>query len=804
MSAQLTVLDEPLKFLGQTKPMKVTECQTAVFEICLSKKVPNFVCKFSGKELKRDEKYEITVSEEGLTHRLKIKDARLSDSGEFSAEAGDLVQKAQLPTDRIRIKFVSTLKNVCVKERSQACLECELTSKDVTLSWKKDGWLLEHGNKYSMNHEGKRAELVIEDAQLSDSGEYTMVAMQDGDPTEYNSTATVTVEERLGTVKSRMSDLHVATGSPAELCVVLNNEKVEDVWLKDSKEVRSRGQGRGRMRKARTAHTLALTPPLTPQITDLPGVQIVKQGAVHKLIFPNMGPEHEGKYTFRAKAAESETSVFVADPPTLDPSRLEAPAAYPVTVKVGHTATIKVPFQAKPLPKVMWYKDSVEVTEEALVSMEREEDQALRMISNCVCEDNGLVMLKLKNDYRSATATLHLSVLVSGTCCSALRPPQRWVEFLELSGSCVHMKWKALKDNGGWPVTQFIVERKAVSKKAWIKIGKVEKGKAYQFRILVVILEGVSDPLETDKVFAGNPVGQSDSPVLRGQDGAFSQRGRLPHTNLQLFEEVPNTVTLTWNHNPDLKEDSDAHYVILKQDASTATWFTVAHQVFSTKYAVTGLLPGSSTSLLRVVAWHEIGDSDPLDSRDTWLINKDKIEDLSAKLKPYQPRDWRHAPRFLTLLKRHAVLRGQDCTMTCVFLGNPRPTVTLYKGDVNITAISKFWYSSTRGVCTIVIPTGTLKDSGEYSVAVENELGKDPSSCPLTVYASSTLTNTCFALSDKDDKSIPASVTESLQKKSKYLMGAPAPPTHQENVVMWGFSEGGPVCSVVLVNAVSQ
>lgn len=53
-------------------------------------------------------------------------------------------------------------------------------------------------------------------------------------------------------------------------------------------------------------------PPRTPQITDLPGVQIVKQGAVHKLIFPNMGPEHEGKYTFRAKGAESEASVFIA------------------------------------------------------------------------------------------------------------------------------------------------------------------------------------------------------------------------------------------------------------------------------------------------------------------------------------------------------------------------------------------------------------------------------------------------------------------------------------------------------------
>lgn len=45
--------------------------------------------------------------------------------------------------------------------------------------------------------------------------------------------------ERFATVKSGMSDVQAPTGSPAELCVVLNDEKVEGVWLKDGKEVKS-------------------------------------------------------------------------------------------------------------------------------------------------------------------------------------------------------------------------------------------------------------------------------------------------------------------------------------------------------------------------------------------------------------------------------------------------------------------------------------------------------------------------------------------------------------------------------------
>ncbi|MBZ3868933.1 Immunoglobulin superfamily member 22 [Sciurus carolinensis] len=589
MSAQLTVLDEPLKFLGELKPLRVTERQMATFEVRLSKKEPNFVWKFNGKELKRDDKYEISVSEDGLTHTLKIKDARLSDSGEFSVEAGNLVQKTQLTIDRIPIKFVSTLKNARVKERSRACLECELTSKDVTLRWKKDGRLLAHGSKYSMNHEGKRAELIIEDAQLSDGGEYTVVAMQNGDPTEYCSTATLTVEERLATVKSGMSDVHAATGSPAELCVVLNDEKVEGVWLKDGKE-----------------------------ITDLPGVQIVKQGAVHKLIFPNMGPEHEGKYTFRAKGAESEASVFIADPPAIDPSILEALAAHPVTVKVGHTAHMKVPFRAKPLPKVTWYKDGIEVTEEERVSMERGEDQALLTISNCVREDSGLVLLKLKNDHGTATATLHLNVL------DRPKPPQGRVEFLELSGNCVHMKWKAPKDNGGRPVTQFIVERRAVGKKSWIKIGevdgkvtnfstnKVEEGKAYQFRILAVNSEGVSDPLETDEVFAGNPI---EPPGLASQP--------------QVTDVTKETVTITWNAPAQDGGAPVLGYIVERRKKGSNLWVPVNKDpVQGTKYTVDGLLEDTEYEF-RVIAVNKAGPGQP-SMPSSSVVAKDPVSEYGA------------------------------------------------------------------------------------------------------------------------------------------------------------------------------
>lgn len=48
------------------------------------------------------------------------------------------------------------------------------------------------------------------------------------------------------------------------------------------------------------------------QVTDLSGLQVIKQGAVHKLVFINVRDEHEGKYSFSAKGAESEAVLRIA------------------------------------------------------------------------------------------------------------------------------------------------------------------------------------------------------------------------------------------------------------------------------------------------------------------------------------------------------------------------------------------------------------------------------------------------------------------------------------------------------------
>lgn len=1010
LTARLHVIDEPLKFLSDFKPMKVTERQTAVFEVRLSKKTDApLIWKVKDKELKRDEKFDVSLSEDGLTYTLKIKDVKVSDTGDYTISIGDLSATVPLFIERIPIKFSSYLKSARVQERGKARLECELSSRDVHIRWLKDGTDITASRRYIFVHEGKRAEAIIEDCELTDAGEYAIVCTQDNDTHEYISTAVLTVDERFASIKSGMSDAQCPTGSSAELCVVLDDEKVDGTWLKDGVE-----------------------------ISELSGVQVIKQGAVHKLLISSVTDAHEGKYTFKAKGAESEAVLTIADPPEIDSSVLDMLGAQPVSVKAGQTATIKIPFKGKPLPKVTWYKDGVEVTEDERTKIERSADGTCLVLSRCVREDSGAMMLRLKSDCGTAVANLHLNVI------DRPRPPQGKVEFLEMSRKCIKMKWKAPRDNGGKQVTSFLIERRLAGKKSWDKVGevnssttiftddKVDEGEAYQYRIRAVNEEGMSEPLETEDVRAGEPIeppGVVSQPQVSdvtkesmtvswtppGDDGGapvlgyilerrkkgsnmwlqlnndlitdtkvtveglvegaeyefrvtsvnragagspstisnsvqakdpirapglvrnlfvcdstytsislrwsapetgdtplgyileiraenskdwakvtkvpiaatsftvaglqerkkyyfriravneggigesvemskavvampppvspkFELDGKLrnqvvvragtalclrlsffaspppivswfkdglpttgreaiiksnnhsqllisssvrsdsgvyrvhlknefgeahydvnakvtdfprPPKNLRLVEEVPGTVTLQWDHTPDLADNEDgAHYVILKRDSSTTSWFTVAERVFCKKYTVTGLLPGRKY-YFRVLAHNFIGDSDPLDSKEPYFIPKQKESISVLNLKQYTARSRQVKPSFLLPLKDHAVRRGNDCTMSCAYQGMPTPQACWFKGETKISNCPRFWQSTANGVCTLVIPTCGAKDEGEYTLVLENPLGEARCSCNLLIF-------------DKDDSLLES--LDNLQNKEKLIL----------------------------------
>lgn len=84
------------------------------------------------------------------------------------------------------------------------------------------------------------------------------------------------------------------------------------------------------------------------------------------------------------------------------------------------------------------------------------------------------------------------------------------------------MKWKPPKEDGGSPLTGYVIEKQDVKYGSWSKVGKVEptvtefcaidlqEKSNYLFRVMAVNKAGQSEPLEMDKpVTAKSPFGMN-------------------------------------------------------------------------------------------------------------------------------------------------------------------------------------------------------------------------------------------------------------------------------------------------------
>lgn len=74
------------------------------------------------------------------------------------------------------------------------------------------------------------------------------------------------------------------------------------------------------------------------------------------------------------------------------------------------------------------------------------------------------------------------------------------------------LEWKPSKNDGGTPITAYVIEIRAVTRTTWSKAGTVDskttsftakdllEGTEYFFRVIAVNLEGNSSPLDADGV----------------------------------------------------------------------------------------------------------------------------------------------------------------------------------------------------------------------------------------------------------------------------------------------------------------
>nr|XP_015823940.2 immunoglobulin-like and fibronectin type III domain-containing protein 1 [Nothobranchius furzeri] len=277
---------------------------------------------------------------------------------------------------------------------------------------------------------------------------------------------------------SGLSDVDAIIHEPAELTCKLSSEDCEGTWFRDGKKI----------------------------FPD-DSFSITKDGPVHKLMILKCEEEHSGKYRFEADGRKTEARFIVKDPPRFDPEDLNI-FIKPLAVKVGHHAIFKLQFVGYKPIKIQWYRDGEELQEDNNIKIEKSAGHSRLLLIRCQRRDTGEIKIKLKNDHGFAEAISQLIVLDKPSA------PLGPAEVMESSATCIELKWRPPKDDGGSPVISYILERQQVGRNTWKKIGEipgvpsyrdtdVDRGRKYCYRIRAVTSEGTSDEMETDDMQAG-------------------------------------------------------------------------------------------------------------------------------------------------------------------------------------------------------------------------------------------------------------------------------------------------------------
>eukprot|EP00063_Salmo_salar_P014441 XP_013989276.1 PREDICTED: immunoglobulin-like and fibronectin type III domain-containing protein 1 isoform X5 [Salmo salar] len=203
-----------------------------------------------------------------------------------------------------------------------------------------------------------------------------------------------------------------------------------------------------------------------------------------------------------------------------------------------------------------------------------------------------------------------------------------------------------------------------------------------------------------------------------------------PPGPVELEQNVPGTVTVTWTPSPDEKKDDRLHYIVYKRDSVKRTWRMVADSLFNHKFTVINILPGREYNF-RVFAKNDMGLSEPAVS-PTWGTTRRK-EKFILDMPDVKGLDLQCPPSFLLRLKIRTAPPGYECYMSCAVRGDPKPHVTWYHNNVSLNTNTNYLITNVCGVCTMLILKIGPKDSGDYSVIADSPLGRAECSTKLTV-----------------------------------------------------------------------
>uniref|UniRef100_A0A671YGZ7 Obscurin like cytoskeletal adaptor 1a n=1 Tax=Sparus aurata TaxID=8175 RepID=A0A671YGZ7_SPAAU len=215
---------------SKAKKFAVAEGKHAKFRCFVTgKPKPDIFWKKDGVPLEPGRRHLIFEDREGY-YTLKVLYCKVQDTGLYVCAAsnalGNTLSAVHLSVKGPAVRFTCPLKDVEVRERDVAVLECEVPNESIPSAWYLEDQRLMPSSKYGMEQKGTKRRLTIHDVGTDDDGVY-LCEMPDGG----KSIAELSVK---GTIVRKLPrKLEVLEGENAVFCVEVESDDMEIHWFKD-------------------------------------------------------------------------------------------------------------------------------------------------------------------------------------------------------------------------------------------------------------------------------------------------------------------------------------------------------------------------------------------------------------------------------------------------------------------------------------------------------------------------------------------------------------------------------------------
>ena len=192
-----------------------------------------------------------------------------------------------------------------------------------------------------------------------------------------------------------------------------------------------------------------------------------------------------------------------------------------IKVRAGQLVRFDVDVQGEPPPKITWSFSNKPLDSNLHTKIENEDYNTKFSISDTIRKDTGTYTIRAENESGFDEALVEVIIL------DKPGKPEGPLEVSDVHKEGCKLKWKKPKDDGGLPLTGYVIEKQEAGTGRWIPAGFVdldkteqsvtglEPNKKYNFRVKAVNEEGESEPLETDSsILAKNPYDISSAPGL--------------------------------------------------------------------------------------------------------------------------------------------------------------------------------------------------------------------------------------------------------------------------------------------------